>query len=86
MLVGYPNVIIDYATFAYLTDVYISAADQGIGLSKWLMKTIFSRPDLQNLRRILLVTKDVQGLYQQFNLKPLTLTSTFMDFWQPNIY
>lgn len=63
--VGFARLITDRATFAYLADVFIIKEYRGKGLSKWLMQIIQSHPELQNLRRWLLTTKDAHGLYKQ---------------------
>jgi GNAT superfamily N-acetyltransferase len=59
------------ATFAYLADVFIIAACRGKGLSKWLMEVIHAHPELQNLRRWVLGTKDAHRLYAQFGWEML---------------
>ena len=45
--VGFARVISDYATFAYLCDVFITDEHLGKGLSKWMMEKIMEHPDLQ---------------------------------------
>ena len=84
--VGFARVISDYATFAYLADVFIVDAYQGRGLSKHLMDYIVNHPQLQGLRRSLLATRDAHGLYQQFGFKPLANPTFFMECWDPHIY
>ncbi len=64
--IGFARVITDYATFAYLADVFILPEWRGRGLSKWLMAFIFGNPELQHLRRWMLATRDAHGLYTQF--------------------
>lgn len=64
--IGLARVITDRATFAYLSDVYILPAYRGRGLSKWLMEVVLSHPELQGLRRWMLLTADAHGLYRQF--------------------
>jgi GNAT superfamily N-acetyltransferase len=64
--VGFARVVTDLATFAYLADVFVLEAHRGRGLSKWLLETILAHPDLQDVRRWHLVTRDAQGLYVQF--------------------
>ncbi|MDE3253662.1 MAG: GNAT family N-acetyltransferase, partial [Bacteroidota bacterium] len=54
--VGFARLVTDRATFAYLADVFILPGHRGKGLSKWLVATIQSHPDLQGLRRWLLGT------------------------------
>jgi GNAT superfamily N-acetyltransferase len=63
--IGFARVISDYTTFAYLADVFILEKYRGIGLSKWLLDAISDHPNLQNLRRWMLMTLDAQNLYAQ---------------------
>ncbi|HXG68485.1 MAG TPA: GNAT family N-acetyltransferase, partial [Blastocatellia bacterium] len=49
--IGFTRVITDYATFAYLADVFILEEFRGQGLGKWLMEVISAHPELQGLRR-----------------------------------
>jgi GNAT superfamily N-acetyltransferase len=86
--VGLARLITDKASFAYLCDVFILPEHRGKGLSKWLLTTIQSHPELQGLRRWLLGTKDAHGLYRQFGWVPLPeeLVPRFMQRFQPNIY
>ncbi|MBI3137490.1 MAG: GNAT family N-acetyltransferase [Sphingobacteriales bacterium] len=64
--VGFARLVTDKATFAYLADVFILPEQRGRGLSKWLIEVIQSHPELQGLRRWMLMTRDAQGLYKQF--------------------
>ena|SRR5688572_27899742 len=77
--IGFARVVSDFATFAYVGDVYILAEHRGRGLSKWLMETIVSHPDLQNLRRWLLATRDAHGLYAQYEFHPLRHPERWME-------
>lgn len=84
--VGFARLITDKATFAYLADVFILESHRGIGLSKWLVKTIVEHPDLQDLRRMVLATRDAHGLYSQYGFKPIENPEILMQIWHPNIY
>ncbi len=84
--VGFARVISDYATFAYLADVFVLEAFRGKGLSKWLMQCIVEHPDLQGLRRWVLGTKDAHVLYAQFGFKPLQSPGIFMEIHNPDVY
>lgn len=64
--VGFARLVTDKATFAYLADVFVLPAHRGRGLSKWLMNVIQSHPEVQGLRRWMLMTRDAQRLYTQF--------------------
>ena len=67
--VGFARIISDFVTFAYLCDVYILPEHRGRGLSKRLVETIQKHPRLQGLKRWCLVTRDAQGLYEQFGFR-----------------
>jgi GNAT superfamily N-acetyltransferase len=77
--VGFARVISDFATFAYLGDVFVIQEYRGRGLSKWLVGTILDHPDLQGLRRFLLATYDAHGLYRQFGFEPLEQPDRFLQ-------
>ena len=61
--IGYARMITDCATFAYLADVFVLPEHQGRGLGTWLLECVLSHEDLQDLRRMMLVTSDAHGLY-----------------------
>lgn len=69
--VGFARVITDYATFAYIADVFVLESHRGHGVSKQLMQAISDHPELQTLRRWHLVTRDAHGLYARFGFAPL---------------
>jgi GNAT superfamily N-acetyltransferase len=85
-LVGFARVVTDYATFAYLGDVFIVERFRGQGLSKWLMAVIISHPELQGLRRWILATRDAHGLYSQFDFSSLRFPERWMEKTAPNAY
>ncbi|HXG85972.1 MAG TPA: GNAT family N-acetyltransferase [Pyrinomonadaceae bacterium] len=85
-LVGFARVVTDYATFAYLGDVFILEAFRGKGLSKWLMETIINHPDLQGFRRWILATRDAPALYEKFGFTALEFPDRWMEKAAPNAY
>jgi GNAT superfamily N-acetyltransferase len=84
--VGFARVISDYATIAFLNDVFVLTEYRGRGLSKWLMECITSHPELQGLRRWMLATRDAHGLYEKFGFTPLKKPDVFMERHNPNVY
>jgi GNAT superfamily N-acetyltransferase len=66
--------------------VYILEEYRGNGLSKWLMETIMSYPDLQGLRRWILLTGDAHGLYRQFGWTDIADPSVWMEVHNKNVY
>ncbi len=84
--IGFARVVTDYATFAYLGDVYILEEFRGRGLSKWLMEVIVNHPKLQGLRRWILATKDAHLLYEKFEFTALKFPERWMEKSAPNAY
>ena len=84
--IGLARLITDYATFAYLSDVFILENFRGQGLGKWLIQVITNHPELQGLRRWLLFTKDAHGLYQQANFTSARYPERLMEKLETDIY
>ncbi len=76
--VGFARVVTDYATFAWLADVFVLDEHRGRGLGRWLVETALSHPDLQGLRRWILATGDAHGLYARFGFRQVASGSRFM--------
>ncbi len=84
--VGFARVITDYATIAYLGDVFIVPMHRGKGLSKWLMETIMKHPQLLGLRRWILLTADAHELYKKFGWQPVAKPERYMELYNPDVY
>lgn len=84
--IGLARVITDFATFAYLCDVFVDEQFRGRGLGKRLMNAVMQHPDLQQLRRFMLMTKDAHALYSQFGFAPLAAPDRAMERCDPDIY
>jgi GNAT superfamily N-acetyltransferase len=84
--IGFARVITDRATFAYLADVYVLDEYRGRGLGAWLMEVIIGHPDLQGLRRFMLVTRDAHWLYTKFGFVTVKSPERHMEIVRPDIY
>ena len=83
---GFARVISDYATYAYLGDVFVLEPYRGHSLGKWMMQCIMAHPWLQGLRRWNLLTRDAHGLYAQFGFTPLKTPERYMEIHDPGVY
>jgi GNAT superfamily N-acetyltransferase len=63
---GFARVVTDYATFAWLCDVFIFEGYRGRGLGKWLVEAVVIHPELQSIQRIVLATRDAHELYRRY--------------------
>jgi len=82
--VAFARVVTDRAVFAYLMDVFVLPEYRGRGISKTLLQTILDHPDLQNLRLVLLATRDAHGLYQRFGFQSLAEPDRWMAIQNPD--
>ena len=84
--VGFARAVTDYATFAYVADVFVVASHRGAGVGKKLMEAVVAHPALQPLRRWHLVTRDAHALYAQFGFAPLESPERHMAIAVANAY
>jgi len=84
--VGFARVVTDRATFAYLCDVFVLPAYRGRGLATWLVGCVVAHPDLQGLRRFVLVTRDAHGLYERFGFVTPPDPGGYMHVHRPDAY
>ena len=84
--VGLTRVITDYATFAYLADVYVLEEHRGRRLGVWLIETVRAHSLLQGMRVWRLVTLDAHGLYEKSGFRPLAHPERMMEIVDPSVY
>ncbi|MET0618777.1 MAG: GNAT family N-acetyltransferase [Thermoanaerobaculia bacterium] len=84
--VGFARVITDRATFAYLADVFVLESHRGQGLAVWLMEAVRSHPDLQGLRRWILMTRDAHGLYEKSGFRVIEDPGRCMEIVDRDVY
>jgi|SRR5581483_409262 len=84
--VGFCRVVSDRATFAYISDMFVDPSHQGRGIGKALMAAITEHPELQELRRWVLVTGDAHGLYERYGFERLAAPERFMERRDPEVY
>ena len=77
--VGFGRVVTDYATFAWVADVFVLPGHRGRGLAAWMLEIMLAHPDLQGLRRWALATKDAHQLYDKLRFRPLRWPARWME-------
>ena len=76
--VGLARVVTDYATFAWLCDIFILESYRGQELGKWLIESVVAHPQLQGLL-FLLATRDAHSLYQRYGgFEPVQVLERWM--------
>jgi len=84
--VAFARVVTDRATFAYVADVYVMEEYRGRGLAARLMDAVFAHPDLQGLRRWLLMTRDAHGLYERYGFARVPGNDRMMEKVDREVY
>lgn len=84
--VGFARFISDYTTYCYVCDVYVLESDRGRGLTKEMIGLAMRHPQLQGLRRWMLVTKGAQKVYAQAGFKPVAHPERHMEINVLDIY
>ncbi|HUE36802.1 MAG TPA: GNAT family N-acetyltransferase [Candidatus Acidoferrum sp.] len=77
--IGFARAVTDFATFAWLADVFIVEETRGHGYGKKLVAAIVAHPGLQGLRRFMLGTRDAHAFYAQYGFAPLKYPERFME-------
>ncbi|APG17374.1 N-acetyltransferase [Kosakonia radicincitans DSM 16656] len=84
--VGFARLVTDYATFAYLCDVYVLEEYQGEKLGRWLIACCHAHPVFAKLRRIVLFTSTAPWLYEKFGYQPVNRQNYTWTIARPDIY
>jgi ribosomal protein S18 acetylase RimI-like enzyme len=78
-LVAFGRAVTDLATYAYWTDVVVDEAHRGQGLGRWLAASMLAHPELQDLRRVALLTRDARALYERLGFTTDLGARTYME-------
>jgi N-acetylglutamate synthase-like GNAT family acetyltransferase len=84
--IGFARVISDFSTIAYLGDIYVLDKYRGQGLSKKLMDVVMAHPNLQGLRRWILLTSTADWLYEKYGFTKLPKPEFYMELFNPKVY
>jgi N-acetylglutamate synthase-like GNAT family acetyltransferase len=84
--IGFARVISDFSTIAYLGDVYVLEEYRGRGLSSRLMDVVMGHPQLQGLRRWILLTSTADWLYHKYGFEKLAKPELYMEKFNPHVY
>jgi GNAT superfamily N-acetyltransferase len=69
--VAFARIVTDYATFAWLADVYVVESERGQGIGKELVAAVMEHPTVRAVPRVVLATLDAHGLYERYGFESL---------------
>ncbi len=85
-LIAFGRVISDRATFAWLCDVMVVPAHQGRGIARALVRRLQAHPELADLPRWFLGTRDAHGVYAPLGFTPVARPERLMQIRHPSPY
>ncbi len=77
--IGLLRVVSDFTTFSYICDFIIDEDYRQKGLGSWCMDCVFKYPDLEDVKRWCLLTKDAHEFYKQFGFTALSKPEIYME-------
>lgn len=78
-LVGFARAVTDYASFAYLADVFVLPEHRGQGLARRLVAALVGHPEMATIRKWMLSTDDAHGVYAPLGFRPLARPEDVME-------
>ncbi|MGO9558361.1 MAG: GNAT family N-acetyltransferase [Acidimicrobiales bacterium] len=76
--IGIARVVTDFATFGWLSDVFVEPSEQGRGLGTFLVQTTAAHPAVQGVRLVLAATPG-RNLYAAEGFVPLGDPQRWME-------
>ncbi|HTS96428.1 MAG TPA: GNAT family N-acetyltransferase [Streptosporangiaceae bacterium] len=76
--VGFARFVTDYATFAWLCDVFVDSAHRGRRLGAFLADAAIGHPGVRGVRQIL-AAEPGRTLYARFGYRPLARPERWME-------
>lgn len=81
--IGFGRMITDYATFAWIADVWIDEPHRGKGIGRDIVRWFLEHPQLSGVRRVALNTRDAHGVYAALGFTPLSRPNYLMERLSP---
>jgi GNAT superfamily N-acetyltransferase len=82
--IGFARTITDYATFAWIADVWIEQSMRGQGLGRQMVEWFTEHEKFNGVRRFALTTKDAHGVYAKLGFHPLIRPQNLMERLSPD--
>jgi GNAT superfamily N-acetyltransferase len=75
---GFSRFVTDYATFAWLCDVFVDSSHRGHGVGSFLVRTAVTHPAVRDLRQVL-ATQPGRSLYRRYGYDELASPERWME-------
>ena len=75
---GFSRFVTDYATFAWLCDVFVDSSHRGHGVGSFLVRTAVTHPAVRDIRQVL-ATQPGRSLYRRHGYGELATPERWME-------
>ncbi|KAL1924987.1 uncharacterized protein VTP21DRAFT_4641 [Calcarisporiella thermophila] len=79
--IGYARIITDFATFAYVADVFLLPQYRGRGLGGWMIECALAIPEVQGLKRWCLRTQFKKQFYARYGFADAKNADHLMEYY-----
>jgi len=77
--IAYARVMTDKVFFAYLLDVFVVKEEQGKGYSKLIIDKTLNFPEIKDVGKWMLATRDAHSLYEKFDFHTVKSPEKLME-------
>ncbi len=77
---GFLRVVSDTTRFAWICDVFVDPVHRGKGIASAMVRFAINHPDLVDVTRWLLATKDAHDVYRSVGFEPLAEPARWMQY------
>jgi GNAT superfamily N-acetyltransferase len=81
--IGFARAITDYASFAWIDDVWVDEGSRGRGVAQAMVSFFIEHADFATVRRFALVTADAHGVYAKVGFQPPVRPARWMERLEP---
>jgi GNAT superfamily N-acetyltransferase len=80
--VGFARVVSDTIRFGWIADVYVAPAHRKQGLARAMVRFALDHPQLKEVNKWLLATKDAHGVYAALGFTPPPDADAYLQLWR----
>lgn len=77
---GFLRIVSDTTRFGYICDVFVDEVHRGKGIAREMVRFAVEHPDLTEVSRWILATRDAHDVYKSVGFEPLADPTRWMQF------
>jgi len=73
------RIVSDWATFAWICDVFVEEEFRGRGLGTWMVASAVALCESSGVSRVVLATRDAHAVYERVGFRPMAHPERWME-------